>query len=94
MNKIAAVAVAVTAAATAAAGSTHPPPPEVLVPACATTASAAVDGLQLSSGAGPFPAPTRVELCWDEDALHIMYQALDDTWLKNEHNTCNSETWQ
>ena len=68
--------------------------PTLLVPACGTSAVASIGSLQVAAGGAEFPAPTRVQACWTEEALHLMYQALDDKWLKNEHATCNSETWQ
>lgn len=55
---------------------------------------AQLGGMQVSSGDGNFPAPTNIEACWTEDAFHVMFQALEDKWLKNEHTKCNSETWQ
>ena len=68
--------------------------PSLLVPECGTNAVAKVNSIQLSDGSKEFPAPTHIEVCWTEDAFHVMYQALADPFLKNEHSTCNSETWQ
>ena len=68
--------------------------PSLLVPSCSTSAVAGIDSIQISSGGKEFPAPTHIQACWTEDALHVRYQALADKWLKNEHSTCNSETWQ
>ena len=69
-------------------------PPTLLAPECSTDAFAAISHLQLSSGAAIFPADTHIEVCWTNDFLSINYQALADPFLKNEHATCNSETWQ
>ena len=57
--------------------------PSLLVPSCSTSAVANIESFQVAAGGKAFPAPTRVQACWTEDALHLMYQALDDKWLKN-----------
>jgi hypothetical protein len=84
--KLAALATTLTLAGAA--------PPQLLVPQCSTSAFSAINSLQLSSGAAVFPALTHIEVCWTEDFFSVKYQALQDPWLKNEHSTCNSETWQ
>ena len=69
-------------------------PPSLLVPECSTSAFAEINSIQLSSGKSVFPSPTHIEVCWTEEYLSVNYQALADPFLKNEHMTCNSETWQ
>ena len=69
-------------------------PPSLSIPECHTSAFAAINSIELSSGAATFPSPTHIEVCWTEEYLSVNYQALQDKWLKNDHMTCNTETWQ
>ena len=68
--------------------------PTLSVPECGTKAVAAINSIELSSGKSAFPAATHIQVCWTEEYLSIDYQAMQDTWLKNDHMTCNTETWQ
>jgi hypothetical protein len=67
--------------------------PSIHVPNCDDAIPVLVDDLQLSSGAGAFPARTAISLCWTPRFLFLRYHARDDLLLRNDYSTCNSETY-
>ena len=54
------------------------------VPQCGTSKPATADSFELPSGKSPFPAETRVEICWTEEFLSVKFDAQEDKFLKND----------